>query len=51
MDTYVLSGFHSTIELDTPEDKNMIIKMVASLADNEQFNIKQENIIEFCDNL
>ena len=35
----------------TPEGKQIISKMVAGLADEEKINMKQENIVEFRDNI
>ena len=51
MATNVSNLFRSTIDLDTPEGKKMISKMVAGLADEEQFDMKREIIVEFRNNL
>ena len=51
MATCVSNPFRGTIYPDTPEGKKMISEMVAGLADEEKFNTKQENTVEFHDNL
>ena len=47
-----ISNLHqSKIDPNTIEEKKMIAKIIAGLVKDDKFDLKQENIIDFKDNL
>ena len=51
MAAFISNPYRGAIDPDTAEGKKMISKMTAGLEDEDKFDMKQENIIEFKDNL
>ena len=51
MAAYILNPYYRAIDSDIIEGKKMISKMVKGLADEDKFNLKKENIMEFKDHL
>ena len=51
MAAFILNPCRGAINPDTIEGKKMIAKMTADLAEEDRFDMKRENIVEFKDNL
>ena len=51
MAAFISNPYRGAIDPDAAEEKKMISKMTAGLEDEDKFDMKQENIIEFKDNL
>ena len=51
MAAYISNPYRGAIDPDTIEGKKMISKMVKGLADEDKFDLKKENIMEFKDHL
>ena len=51
MTAYIANPCRGVINLDTSEGKKMISNIIAGLSNEDNFDMKQENIIEFRDNM
>lgn len=51
MTVFISNPYRGAIDPDIVEGKKMISKMTAGLEEKDKFDMKQENIIEFRDNL
>ena len=51
MAAYISNPYRGAIDPDTMKGKKIIAKMTAGLSEEDKFDIKRENIIEFKDNL
>ena len=51
MAAFISNPYRGAIDPDTAEGKKMIQNMTTGLEESDKFDMKQENVVEFKDNL